>query len=163
MALFWVQNSNVWIHQRSKFIEYLIEFIEIYLFFEIVNSLNYWIRRNTKLHYLMLKGKVEFIKLLNLSKPWVRRSFIFVEPLHLANYQIHQTSEFIEISNSWKRRIQSNSWPGLGPVLHVHRSPTNPCEALALRSARKPRGLAVKYIFWPTTHRQTTLCVRGLI
>ena len=36
----------------------------------------------------MLIRKIEFIKLLNLSKPGVRRSFIFVEPLHLANYQI---------------------------------------------------------------------------
>ena len=53
----------------------------------------------------MLIRKVEFIKLLNLSKPGVRRSFIFVEPLHLANYQIHRTSEFIEISNSWKPQI----------------------------------------------------------
>ena len=43
----------------------------------------------------MLIKKVEFIKLLNLSKPGVRRSFNFVEPLHLANYQIHRTSEFI--------------------------------------------------------------------
>ena len=53
----------------------------------------------------MLIRKVEFIKLLNLSKPGVRRSFIFVEPLHLANYQIHRTAELIEISNSWKPQI----------------------------------------------------------
>ena len=53
----------------------------------------------------MLIRKVEFIKLLNLSKPGVRRSVIFVEPLHLANYQIHRTSEFIEIANSWKPQI----------------------------------------------------------
>ena len=53
----------------------------------------------------MLIRKVEFIKLLNLSKPRVRRNFIFVEPLHLANYQIHRTSELIEISNSWKPKI----------------------------------------------------------
>ena len=53
----------------------------------------------------MLTRKVEFIKLLTLSKPGVRRSFIFVEPLHLANYQIHRTSEFIEIANSWKPQI----------------------------------------------------------
>ena len=53
----------------------------------------------------MLIRKVEFIKLLNLSKPGVRRSFIFVERLHLANYQIRRTSEFIEISNSWKPQI----------------------------------------------------------
>ena len=79
----------------------------------------------------MLIRKVEFIKLLNLSKPGVRRSFIFVELLHLANYQIHRTSEFIEISNSWKPQIHRT----LGPVLRVHRSPTNPCEVLALRSA----------------------------
>ena len=42
--------TKIWIHQRSKFIEYLIEFIEIILFFEILNSLNCWIRRNTKFH-----------------------------------------------------------------------------------------------------------------
>ena len=53
----------------------------------------------------MLIRKVEFIKLLIWSKPGVRSSFIFVEPLHLANYQIHRTSEFIEISNSWKLQI----------------------------------------------------------
>ena len=40
----------------------------------------------------MLIRKVEFIKLLTLSKPGVRRSFIFVEP-------------FIEIANSWKPQI----------------------------------------------------------
>ena len=62
----------------------------------------------------MLIRKVEFIKLLNSSKTVVRRTFIFVEPLHLANYQI----------------------PGLGPVLHVHRSPTNPCEVLAFSKWR---------------------------
>ena len=80
----------------------------------------------------MLIRKVEFIKLLNLSKPGVRRSFIFVEPLHLANYQIHRTSEFIEISNSWKPQIHRT----LGPVLRVHRSPTNPCEVLAFSKWR---------------------------
>ena len=53
----------------------------------------------------MLIRKVEFIKLLNSSKPGVRGSFIFVEPVHLANYQIHRTSEFIEIANSWKPQI----------------------------------------------------------
>ena len=52
----------------------------------------------------MLIRKVEFTKLLNSSKPGVRRSVIFVEPLHLANYQIHRTLEyswylkFIELS-----------------------------------------------------------------
>ena len=30
----------------------------------------------------------------------------------------------------------SNSWPGLGPVLHFHRSPTNPCEVLAFSKWR---------------------------
>ena len=51
----------------------------------------------------MLMRKVEFTKLLNSSKPGVRRSFIFVEPLHLANYQIHRTLEFME------PQISSNS------------------------------------------------------
>ena len=35
--------SKIWIHQRSKFIEYLIEFIEIYLIFrntEFIELLN---------------------------------------------------------------------------------------------------------------------------
>ena len=56
----------------------------------------------------MLIRKLEFIKLLNLSKPGVRRSFIFVEPLYLANYiyRIHGTSEFIEISNLWQAIIE---------------------------------------------------------
>ena len=80
----------------------------------------------------MLIRKVEFIKLLNLSKPGARGSSIFVEPLHLANYQIHRTSEFIEISNSWKPQIHQT----LGPLLRVHRSPTNHCEVLTFSKRR---------------------------
>ena len=56
----------------------------------------------------MLKRKAEFIKLLNLSKPGVRGSFIFVEPLHLASYQIHRNLEFMETSNSLNSR--SSPW-----------------------------------------------------
>ena len=74
----------------------------------------------------MLIRKLEFTKLLNSSKPGVRRSFIFVEPLHLANYQIHRTLEFME------PQIHRT----LGPVLRVHRSPTNPCEVLAFSKWR---------------------------
>ena len=51
----------------------------------------------------MLIRKLEFIKLLNLSKPGVRRSFIFVEPLHLANY-----IKFMELQNSSKSRIHGS-------------------------------------------------------
>ena len=78
----------------------------------------------------MLIRKVEFIKLLNLSKPGVRRSFIIVELLHLANYQIHQTSEFIEILNSWKPQIHR-----ILDRVSV-RSPTNLCEVLAFSKWR---------------------------
>ena len=91
----------------------------------------------------MLTRKVEFVKLLNLSKPGVRRSFIFVEPLHLANYQIHRTSEFVETSNSWKAQIHRT----LGPLLRVHRSPTNPCEVHVFSKWRTRTNLTLLWKF----------------
>ena len=42
--------NKIWIHQRSRFFEYLIELIEIYVIFEVLNSSNCWIRRNTYFH-----------------------------------------------------------------------------------------------------------------
>ena len=68
----------------------------------------------------MLIRKVEFIKQLNLSKPGVRRTFIFVErTIHLANYQIHRTSEFIEISNSWKPQIHRTLGPSFASIASI--------------------------------------------
>ena len=56
----------------------------------------------------MLIRKVEFIKLLNLSKPGVRRSFIFVESLHLANYQIHRTLIFNQVFDEFGPLVNSH-------------------------------------------------------
>ena len=111
MALFWVQNSNVWIHQNLNSPKVQIHRITDWIYRNLSNFSKYWIHWTVEfveaLNFTnsVLIRKVEFIKLLNLSKPGARRSFIFVEPLHLANYQIHRTSEFIEISNSWKPQI----------------------------------------------------------
>ena len=66
----------------------------------------------------MLIRKVEFIKLLNLSKPGVRRSFISVEPLHLANYQIHRNLEFMETSDSSNSLTGSRSSPSRSSKSH---------------------------------------------
>ena len=111
MALFWVQNSNMWIHQNLNSPKVQIHRILDWIYRNLSNFSKYWIHWTVEfvetLNFTnsVLIRKVEFIKLLNLSKPGVRRSFIFVEPLHLANYQIHRTSEFIEIANSRKPQI----------------------------------------------------------
>ena len=97
----------------------------------------------------MLIRKVEFIKLLNLSKPGVRRSFIFVEPLHFANYQIHRTSEFIEISNSWKPQIHRTLGPSLGPSRPS--KPHKPLQGACLTKRSQTSWFRCQ-IFWPTTY-----------
>ena len=103
MTLFWVQNSNVWIHQNLNSPKVQIHRILDWIYRNLSNFSKYCIHWTVE--FVETLNSTNLLNLLNLSKPAVRRSFIFVEPLHLANYQIHRTSEFIEISNSWKPQI----------------------------------------------------------